>query len=434
MKVLFAVEFYHPSIGGAQVVVGQLAERLAGAGHDVTVVTTRSAERTTDIHNGVRVVGFDVRGNCAVGICGEVRAYQDFLIHTLADVFFVYAAQQWTFDAAIPVLGGIQCAKVFVPCGYSGLYRTEYADYYQHIPDVLRQMDAVIYHAESYRDLDFAKAHGLSNHVIIPNGADTKEFSVPLNPGFRSDIGAKEQDVLLLTVGAFTGSKGHREVLEAFTLADFGDRSAFLILNGNHPICSSNSVVAELLNLAQEIGWFRAIRHKVARLLMPWRYGKEDTLQACINQVNGGRFGKKRVLKIDLPRDRLVQAFLQSDLFVFASNIEYSPLVLFEACAAGLPFLSVPVGNAREIADWTGGGTICEAPVDGLGYCSVAPSALARSIEVLMADPDMLMRLSSQGQASARQRYNWAALALEYENLFLSLTERIICPGHLSQP
>ncbi|MDQ8021340.1 MAG: glycosyltransferase family 4 protein [Moraxellaceae bacterium] len=424
MKVLFAVELYHPSVGGAQVVVRHLAERLASAGHDVTVVTTRLAERTSDTHKGVRIVGFDVMGNQAVGMRGEIQAYQDFLTSSPADVLFIYAAQQWTFDAAIPVLGKIPCAKVFVPCGYSGLYRPEYADYYRQMPDALRQMDAVVYHAESYRDVDFAKAHGLSNHVVVPNGADTEEFDAPTVPGFRSGIGAQTQDVLLLTVGAFTGSKGHQEVAEAFALADFGDRTAFLVLNGNSPGRDQNSAFSRLLSLALEIGWRRAIRHHVAHFLMPWRYRKEDPLQTCIDAINSGRFGKKKILKVDLPRDQLVQAFLQSDLFVFASNIEYSPLVLFEACAAGLPFLSVPAGNAREIAEWTGGGRICEAPVDELGYCRVAPAALAHSIESLIADPATLATFSRQGQAAARQRFNWATLAREYEQLFLSLASR----------
>ena len=431
MKVLFAVELYHPSVGGAQVVVRQLAERLVSKGHDVTVVTTCLADRAGDLHKGVRIVGFDVRGNLAVGMRGEIQAYQNFLTSTSADVFFVYAAQQWTFDAAIPVLSRLRCTKVFVPCGYSGLYRAEYADYYRHMPDALRPMDAVVYHAESYRDLDFAKMHGLTYHVVIPNGADTDEFDVPVTPGFRSGIGSSDHDVLLLTVGTFTGSKGHQEVAEAFALTDFGGRSAFLILNGNHPGACPDSASVQLRILAREIGWTRAIRHKLVRHLMPWRHRKEDPLQTCINEINAGRFGNKKILKVDLPRDQLVQAFLQSDIFVFASNIEYSPLVLFEACAAGLPFLSVPAGNAREIAEWTGGGRICNAPVDELGYCRVAPTALARSIEALIADPDTLTKLSRQGHAAARQRYNWEVLALEYEKLFLSLVGPASRPGHL---
>src|SRR5207302_2380480 len=85
----------------------------------------------------------------------------------------------------------------------------------------------------------------------------------------------------------------------------------------------------------------------------------------------------KRVFYMDLPRSELVQAFMAADLFVFASNIEYSPLVLFESAAAGTPFLSAPVGNAEEIARWTGGGLICPAKIDARGYTRVDPRVLA---------------------------------------------------------
>ncbi len=45
MRILHTVEFYHPSIRGAQEVVRQFSERLVTLGHDVTVVTTKLPER-----------------------------------------------------------------------------------------------------------------------------------------------------------------------------------------------------------------------------------------------------------------------------------------------------------------------------------------------------------------------------------------------------
>src|SRR5262249_9096212 len=90
---------------------------------------------------------------------------------------------------------------------------------------------------------------------------------------------------------------------------------------------------------------------------------------------------RKTVLPVDLPREKVIDAFFAADLFVFASKVEYSPLVLFESAAAGTPFLTVPVGNANEIVRWTGGGWLCPAEVDDRGYVKVSPSVLARQIE-----------------------------------------------------
>ena len=40
MKILHTVEYYAPSVGGAQEVVRQISERMVQRGHQVTVATT----------------------------------------------------------------------------------------------------------------------------------------------------------------------------------------------------------------------------------------------------------------------------------------------------------------------------------------------------------------------------------------------------------
>jgi glycosyltransferase involved in cell wall biosynthesis len=428
MKILFCVEFYYPSIGGAQEVVRQIAERLAVRGHDVTVATSWLQQRSSDIINGVKVIGFKVSGNLVRGLSGEVDAYREFIRKSDADVVFFYAAQQWTFDAAWDAFSDTQAKKVFVPCGYSGLYNSAYADYFQQLPSVLAQLDAVVYHAETYRDIDFARHHGLTNSVVIPNGAAAEEFSVDLDPEFRSSIGADQETQVLLTVGSATGLKGHLELARAFALADFGGREALLIINGNQPHTGGHrsSYYRRFAELVRTYGPVYAFRHSVKMLLLAlgWRGGNENSIEMWVANVNDGRYGKKRVLRVDLPRAKLVQAYLQSDLFVFASNIEYSPLVLYEACAAGLPYLTVPVGNTAEIVSWTGGGEMCDAPRDSEGYTRAEPKVLARAIEKLIKDPVRLSRLGANGKAASMARFNWANLAGEYENLFLTLIQR----------
>ena len=117
---------------------------------------------------------------------------------------------------------------------------------------------------------------------------------------------------------------------------------------------------------------------------------------------------------IYLGRD-VVQAFMTADLFVFASVVEYSPLVLFEAAAAGTPFLSVPVGNAEEIARWTGGGIICPAARDERGYTQVDPDVLAREMQRCMDDPHLLARLGETARTTWLRQFTWQAIAPRYE-------------------
>ncbi|MDN3721449.1 hypothetical protein QW131_25400 [Roseibium salinum] len=57
----------------------QIAERLVEKGHEVTVATTKLAEREERSINGVEIVEFNVTGNLAKGLDGEVQEYQSFL-------------------------------------------------------------------------------------------------------------------------------------------------------------------------------------------------------------------------------------------------------------------------------------------------------------------------------------------------------------------
>ncbi len=127
----------------------------------------------------------------------------------------------------------------------------------------------------------------------------------------------------------------------------------------------------------------------------------------------------------DFARPELIQAYLNSDLFVFASKVEYSPLVLFESAAAGLPFLSIPVGNAEEIADWTGGGLICPAATDERGYCQVDIQELAGQISMVCKQSELLRSLSANGRRNWEQRFTWDRISRSYEELFEECVQKI---------
>lgn len=425
MKLLFCVEFYFPSLGGAQEVVRQLAERMVARGHQVTVATSKLISRTLSNHNGVTIKEFSVSGNRVRGLLGDVDIYQKFLTESDFDIVFFYAAQQWTFDAAWSVLTSIQAKKILVPCGYSGLFEPGYSEYFRELPSILSHLDRVVYHATSYRDYEFGVQHSIAHCAVIPNGADDLEFLAPKMPEFKSQLGVPNDALLLLTVGSLNGQKGHLELTRAFDLASFGGRKAVLLLNGNTPASGqvSSNRLRRFFSLASEYGWSYAARHvaKSVLELLGFEIGKSSSLLHWVKRVNNRVGEEKRVILCDLSRPDLVQAYLHADLFVFASNVEYSPLVLFEACAAGLPFLSVPAGNAVEIASWTGGGEICPADVDSLGYTRVAPAVLARNIEALIADEGRRLQLGRSGRQAWETRYNWKQLSQEYEALFVRL-------------
>lgn len=386
MRILHAVELYAPSVGGAQEVVRQVSERLAAGGHEVTVATGALPERSESWISGVEVAEFDVRGNDVRGIEGDVRGYRSFVADGDWDVVMTYAAQQWTTDALLPVLEEVRAPLVLAPCGFSGLRDPMYAAYFDELRERLPDFDALIFHSDSYQDIEFAREAGASAMTVIPNAADEHEFETPRERGwFRSAHGIGEDAPLLLTVGGHTGLKGHAATMAV--LRSLRTRGASLAIVGNTPTGR---------------GCLNACRVRAAGTRV----------------VSGGR----RVLLLDPPREQVLDAFADADLFVFCSMVECSPIVLFEAMAAGLPFVSVDVGNAAEIAEWSGGGVIAPSRRREDGLVEADVRAVATLVDELLADPERRREMGAAGRRAWEEHFSWKKVAGRYEDLYTELT------------
>lgn len=443
MKLLFCCELYHPSVGGVPIVMRQIAERLASRGHEITVATTQLNNRDFYELSGVKIVEFNISGNLANGLQGEIKKYQEFVKHFDCDVILIKAAQQWTFDALWPVFDEIKAKKVFIPCGFAALHEPTYQTYYADIPGILRKMDHLLFYSENYRDIHFAKAHHLNHYSIIPNGADEGEFNIHPDTNFRKRYGIKENSFVFLTVGGLTGVKGHLEVTKAFSKLKSGDQPITLILNSNNPfahmpetnlpsvISKSNNGLQRTVNLISKA--FHVYRKHGMKIVLKKLSHKVNSLFAkpytealanCIKKIETQN--NKQIIQVDLPRQELIQAFMSADLFVFASHIEYSPLVLFETIAAGTPFLSVPVGNAEEIVKWTGGGMICPAKINQQGYTRVKPRLLAKMMYELMLNKENLAAMGKAARHQWQEQFTWDIISKQYEQVFKTLQSQDI--------
>jgi glycosyltransferase involved in cell wall biosynthesis len=395
-RVLLCCEQYPPSIGGIQEVIKQIAERLAHNGIDVTVATSQHPDRDIDTYsNGVRVVSFPIFGNQARGLHGPIEQYRSFLLHGNFDAILIKAAQQWTFDAAIDVIPQIKCKKLFIPCGFSGLNNPLYADYFQKMPEWLALFDGLIFYSSNYQDIEFAKKHGLSPLFIIPNGADEREFQQLDSDNIRRQLGIDPNHDVLLTVGSRIANKGHWEVIRAFRKAHL-KRPATLVINANSP---GNRFFVSIS---------RHIKHAfTARWPLSW-------LAWFYNRLSK----HKRTIIVDLSRHELVRLYKTTNLFVFASHVEYSPLVLFEAAASGTPFIASIAGNSREIAEWTSGGIVVPSKNKSTAEVSVIDLSLA--IEKMLSDP---LKLEIMGQNARRAIWEngltWEQIVPRYRRLLL---------------
>ena len=387
LRILHTSEFYAPSVGGAQEVVRQLSERLAARGHEVTVATTALPSRREREIKGVRIAGFKVRGNMARGMEGEVEAYRAFVRDGGFDVVMNYAAQQWTTDALLDLVPELKAATVLVPCGFSGLKEALYRSYFESMPAWLGAYGACVYLSDTYRDVRFAREHGLTNGRLIPNGAGADEFDGPATLDARARLGLRPDEFFVLSVGSHTSLKGHAEAAAMLDASGLEDAALVVVGNSYGGGCT------------RACAW-RAI---ASRLRPSWMRRR------------------LRFLNVDLERAATVSAFRQADVFLFPSNVECSPLVLFEAAAAGLPFLSSVVGNAEEIVEWTHGGEVMETAFDKQGYSHASVSDGARRLRALRLDAAGRRRLGEAGRSAWKERFTWERIAQDYESLYAEL-------------
>jgi len=420
MNILHTVEFYSPSVGGAQEVVKQLSERLAARGHHVTVATTRLSNRYVREINGVNIEEFDISGNAVQGMRGEVERYQKFLLEGNFDIMMNYAAQQWTMDAAFPMLDRLPYRKIMIPCGFSGLFDPQYIPYFFLLPLAMKQYDHLVFHASEYRDISFARQNGFTHLSIIPNGAAEDEFSVG-HTDFRLQHNIPEDVPLLLTVGGHTGIKGHHLVMEAFQRLKI--EKGVLVVIGN--IFSDGSAYEMFVKPLMSYIKHLQVRSLARLIIRALRGGIEPgCLPDCRGQsrwINLTGFGNKKVLLLDPPRSEVVSAYHAADLFVFGSNLEYSPLVLFEAVASQTPFISLECGNAKEIVEWTGGGLIAPTIKRENGFVDGNATQLASMIEQLLMDPQKRKYLAETGYTAWQKHFTWEKIAAQYETLYQEL-------------
>lgn len=380
MKILHTTEFYYPSVGGVQEAVRQLSERLAALGHEVTVATTKLPDRKFHHLCGVKIVDFNISGNRIRGIRGEKQKYIDYVLDSKFDVVVNFAAQQWTTDLLLPLLGKIQARKVFVPTGFSQLHSPLYASYFKEMRAWMREYDMNIFLSGNYRDINFTRKNNIRRIKVIPNGASKKEFLPKPKINIRKILGIPDDHFLVLDVGSHTGLKGHSEAIRIFCKA--GIENATFLLIGK----------------------------------------KTKSIRGCFNRCRLMKsVSGKNILLKDLTREETVAAFKSADIFLFTSKVECSPIVLFESIAAKTPFLTTDVGNAKEIIGWTKGGILLPTRINKSGYSLALINESAKILKECYKNRNKLSLMARAGHAAWLERFTWEKITKEYERVYLSL-------------
>src|SRR5205085_2206983 len=133
----------------------------------------------------------------------------------------------------------------------------------------------------------------------------------------------------------------------------------------------------------------------------------------------------KRVVMVDgTHRDEVRDLLKLADLFLFFSNIECSPLVLFEAAAAGVPFVATAAGNSAEIAKWTGDGVIVDSHRAPNGRVAADLNDAIFQVTKLAYNPIRRRAMGRAGRQAWKKNYTWGKITNDYIELYESLLKK----------
>lgn len=375
MRILITVEYYAVARGGGIAEQAmQIAERLKNFGHEVTIATGFAEKREREVR-GVSVIGFSISGNAVAGIKGERARYEEFLTGSHFDAIIHFAANTWTTDIALEIAEKISSPQILSTPGLSKLGDPLYDAYYNGLYlQGLAKFKRIAYTSANYRDKLFGDSHELgSKAVIIPNGASEEEFDATDTYHFRESLGIVTPRMAICVANHFV-AKGHQFVIKAFKLMKRTDTT--LVIIGE----------ARVSRGIKSIGHF----------ILDYASCK---LASILN--------KNIVLVSGVSRDAVVSAYKQADVFLFGSELECSPLVMYESFASQTPFVTRPVGNVADHADVI---KIAENPL-----------AMASAGNYLLDDEQASQKMTDNAYKLWKKNYTWDAVAKKYELCLKSL-------------
>tara|TARA_B100000989_G_C19519724_1_gene463548 strand:- start:724 stop:1830 length:1107 start_codon:yes stop_codon:yes gene_type:complete len=368
MNILICAESFYPEINGVSSVITNLASEFIKKNFTVSVATKKISNRKKLNINkkGVRVHQFDVKGNLVRGIAGEKKKYTDFLKKSNYDIIFFYAAQQWSFDLALPLLDKLKAKICFAPCGFSRLNNFFYKNYFRLLFNKIKFCDLVIFHSKYYQDYLICKKKRVKNICVIHNGSQNyQDLKINYN-NFRKN------NIIIISEIKF--NKGIDRALLSLIFSKLNNNNLIIYTQKKPKSLNLYFIFLKLLI------FFLKIKNK---FLVKFKYGVSEK-------------------KLHLERKK---AFL----FLFGSRLECSPLVLFESAAAGLPFISFNVGNSMEISKITGAGFSVNKIME-----------MTNKLNFLYKNKKLNIKLSKNGIKNSKN-FTWKKIADQYISKFKSL-------------
>jgi glycosyltransferase involved in cell wall biosynthesis len=360
MKLGICCNFSHDHIGGSEIVIKNISETLVkNYGYEIDVYSFS--------------VGSTFRENSVNYFpCKKGESFISQI--NKMDHVFVYSDSFWEWET---IVKNIDKIKPDITVALVGMYfmRSRKDIYDLFLKNIDRYRIVVHNKGEDYREC----RKNNSNVDVIPNGVDLHEFDSN-HIDFRKKYNIKEKHIIL-NVAQFFYGKGQESMGEIF----------------RH------------MTRRNKIDDFRIVSISST---VKYPYEKRF-LQNCKNLFKDFKCSFLR----DIPRQDVVSAFKNSDVFLFTSRKEVAPLVILEAQAAGLPWVSMNVG---DVSSKLGGIIIDASNKDMKGYKIIdffVMKAYMDSIAEILNNDDLRGGLKIAAKENIL-KYDWSNICPLYDEVF----------------
>jgi len=369
MRIVIVANHSYPHVGGTEIVIQSIAEGLSRKfGHKCFIIS-KSLNKNMIKHNGVKIIKcynkFD-------NFLGQLESLSPDRILVYSDCFCFWPD---LLKIAPYFPNNAKCSLFTVGLNFL-LSKPQKLSLFKD----KKVSFQVITHSDNY--IDYIKCKSIDIPVnVVHNGVDLSEF-VLKGESFKKKYKIKTKKIVLCVSNFFPG-KGQDYLLPILnnTYRKLGDFTAVFI-------CTSvNFFVAN--NIKQNF------QRKLKQLKIP------------------------SVLLLDIPRQDVVNAFLESDVFVFPSLKEVAPVVILEAMSAKLPWIALPVGNIPQLS---GGMMVPTRGKNSQGFYFFGAETqvnFEQRIVDILTDTALGLKLGQEGRQLIEEQYNWDVIIPKYNDLFL---------------
>lgn len=323
MKILIATFTYAPEKNGVANVCSLQVEVLKKLKHDVHVISScLVGSKDLSIDNISNVYRFNISGTGELGtiLGGNIADFRGHIVNQKYDVIFVHCWQAWPINVLMrcEYMGsklilfshGTSVNTVFD--FKSAIHKLLWLPYrYFFMPKVFNKLSAFV-HLSAKKDNDrFLDNRICPDHVfheVISNCVNHIEYKYK----------ALGDDSLfsLLVVGGYSRLKNEMFVLKRIIDMNFPCKINFVGYKENTYSKKMHEIYNKYLKKCHD-------HSSVPQVVVVFNYGMRE--------------------------DDILSLYSSSDLFISASKTECQPLVILQAMAYGVPFLSSAVGCVDEL-------------------------------------------------------------------------------------